>query len=206
VKVLEVLTQLVKNVAAIVLLTTFLDMILPSSRMQRFIKVVMGLFVMVALLNPLLNLLQNGPEFEAFHWQLVKSPEKNNLLSGNKLEEVNQEMFLEDYKRRIQGQMKALISLAPGVEDVEVEVDLIGGRKVGALEGIEQVRVVVYSGAKTEKEDLVLVEPVVIEKGDDRKEGIHPGLQEDKKVAETVKNTLCQYYGIKPQQVRVIVR
>lgn len=54
---MESLQTLVRNLAIILLLASFLEMLLPNKSMKGFVKLVMGLFVISAILTPLTTLL-----------------------------------------------------------------------------------------------------------------------------------------------------
>jgi stage III sporulation protein AF len=49
-----------KTVVIVILLATFVDLLLPSSTMQRYVKTVMSLFILLTLLSPILQLFQPG--------------------------------------------------------------------------------------------------------------------------------------------------
>jgi stage III sporulation protein AF len=49
-----------KTVITVILLATFVDLLLPSSTMQRYVRTVMSLFVLLTLLAPVVQLLQRG--------------------------------------------------------------------------------------------------------------------------------------------------
>lgn len=49
-----------KTVITVILLATFVDLLLPSSSMQRYVRTVMSLFILLALLSPLVNVLFKG--------------------------------------------------------------------------------------------------------------------------------------------------
>ncbi|WP_161781864.1 stage III sporulation protein AF [Thermanaerosceptrum fracticalcis] len=205
--------ELVRNVVIIVLLTTFIDLIMPSSSMQRFVKVVMGLFILVTLLNPILNLFTKGQDFEVMTWQLKTSTSTANtvLAQSDQLTATNQSLFLENYSRRIEGQMKALVKLVKGIKEVEVQVELKGGKQLGALEGIESVLVMVDTKASGEKSSSVKpVEPVRI--GSKERTAGSEGAkdaqatvdEEHKRMEREIKNTLSNYFGINPKIIKVV--
>jgi|GEM_PF-212459 len=49
-----------RNIVLIIMLATFVDMLLPSNTMQRYVKTVMSLFILLTLLSPAIQLLQHG--------------------------------------------------------------------------------------------------------------------------------------------------
>ncbi|NLT95896.1 MAG: stage III sporulation protein AF [Clostridia bacterium] len=201
---LDALSDIVKNVAVIILLTTFLDMLLPNSSMQRFVKVIMGLFVMVAVLTPILNLFET--DFELSAWQLVSLPEhkvETVLAQGEQIIKLQEEQALTEYKDRLEKQMEALIKLVPNVAFVQCQTVLEPVEQIGALARIEKVMIWVTPGQELSAQDIKPVEPVHIKIGsDNREESI------DKKVdpvmKEKIHNIIANYYNLEKENIEII--
>lgn len=129
-----ILTELVRNIIVLLLLTTFLEMVLPSSNMQRFLKVVLGLFMLVTLLNPFLNLVNR------YHQQNFA------------VQKTNQNLCRENYRQSIEKQIEYLFKITSSEQPAAVEVKLDqlgvkGGREMikGIIVTIKQER---QEGAK----------------------------------------------------------
>jgi stage III sporulation protein AF len=58
--IVEWMAGWLKTVVTVILLATFVDLLLPSSAMQRYVRTVLSLFILLALLSPLVGLLQKG--------------------------------------------------------------------------------------------------------------------------------------------------
>lgn len=50
-----------KELVLIVLLASFVDMILPSRSMERYVKLVLSLLILLTLLSPVVRLLSSSP-------------------------------------------------------------------------------------------------------------------------------------------------
>ncbi|NLL19743.1 MAG: stage III sporulation protein AF, partial [Clostridia bacterium] len=57
---MEMFQELTRNLVLLLLLATFLEMLLPKSDLTRYIRLVVGLFVLLTILQPVLDL---------FDWQ-----------------------------------------------------------------------------------------------------------------------------------------
>ncbi|MCI8647832.1 MAG: hypothetical protein HFE76_13825 [Firmicutes bacterium] len=55
---MELMKEWVKNIFILILTLTFIEMLLPLSRMEKFIKFVFSLIVMATILSPLLIFLE----------------------------------------------------------------------------------------------------------------------------------------------------
>ena len=54
----------IKNIVVILLLTSFVELLLPESDLEKYTRVVLGLFIVIAILNPILNLFNNSYNFQ----------------------------------------------------------------------------------------------------------------------------------------------
>ncbi|CAG7642250.1 stage III sporulation protein AF [Paenibacillus allorhizosphaerae] len=61
---MEWLSGWLKTVILVILLATFVDLLLPNHTMQRYVKTVMSLFLLLTLLQPLLSLLEKHTQIE----------------------------------------------------------------------------------------------------------------------------------------------
>ncbi|MCL4516366.1 MAG: stage III sporulation protein AF [Firmicutes bacterium] len=57
---IESLSQWVKNLITLVFVVTFLEMLTPDNDLKKFTRVVVGFFVLVAVISPLLDLVRGG--------------------------------------------------------------------------------------------------------------------------------------------------
>ncbi|KJS84891.1 MAG: hypothetical protein JM58_09945 [Peptococcaceae bacterium BICA1-8] len=203
---LDALSDIVKNVAIIILLTTFLDMLLPNNSMQGLIKVVMGLFVMLAILNPIVGLLKAENELTA--WQLASLPEhkvETVLAQGKKIASMQEEQALGEYKRRIESQIEALLKLVPGVADVKCTVIIEPIYKTGAIGKIEKAVIWVTPG-ELEGSTIKVnpVEPVKIKIGEDNNSPVQVEAKYDREIEERVINIVVNYYNLEKENIEVI--
>jgi len=203
---LQALSDIVKNVAIIILLTTFLDMLLPNNNMQRFIKVVMGLFVMLAILNPIISLLDKDLELSA--WQLSVPTEQEVdtvLVNGKKLNDLTQTQALDEYKGRIAQQMEALVKLIPEVGEVKCAVTISPSDKIGSIGEIKKTTIWVSLEEKNTSTNIEEVEPVRVEIGNNGKKRHKEGeVKTDDQVKKKIINIITNYYSLEKNMLEVI--
>lgn len=157
---MESLELLVRNLAIIILLGSVLEMLLPSKSMQGFVKLVMGLFVISAVLDPLTSLLKLPQSTSIPAWTEVRSEELP-VLAGNKGLDIGRNAVQEQFKQILENEIKALVLEISGVEQVNVEAFLEPSD--GGIADQPQVRQVIIqlNSAKTEM-GIKDVPPVII--------------------------------------------
>lgn len=121
---MEELKELIRNLAFILLLATFLELLLPNKTMKGFVQVVMGLFVIAAILNPLTSFLNMDYENKVPAWVKVSSTDMPVLAAEGEKADTGKTAVREQYKKIVINQIKILISAIDGVESTEVDLEL----------------------------------------------------------------------------------
>lgn len=122
---LDAVSAWIKTIILLVLFASFLELLLPSSGMQRFIRVIIGLLITLAILNPVLHVLENN-------WTDQQVPALSRSSSGaqsmsnhvGKMAGEREQLAVETYKKELARQIKATVNALEGVADVQVAVSL----------------------------------------------------------------------------------
>lgn len=122
---LLMLTAWVKNIIFIVLFASFLELLLPSNSMQRFVRVIMGLFIMLAILGPVIDVVQHSI-----------TPMQVPTLSGSggnattivkdaqNFAQQRETVVALQYKKELAQQMQVMITALEGVADAKVVIEI----------------------------------------------------------------------------------
>lgn len=120
------LTGWIKGIIYIVLFAAFLEFLLPSGQMRKFIRVIIGLFIMLAVLNPIVTILGRGQTDELLPaWRdLSRDDRKNKQPLAENLVVTEQEMTRDVYKKELSRQIRAVVMTIAGVGDAHTSVEL----------------------------------------------------------------------------------
>ncbi|MDI6709681.1 MAG: stage III sporulation protein AF [Thermoanaerobacterales bacterium] len=135
---LEALHVLVRELVVLAVLALFLELLLPAGDMRRYVRMVFGLLVIVAVVQaaagPWRGLAQ---EFSALSVQSVPAA-GDALDDGRRLWEENQARAQAGYRDGLAKQIKALAAFNPHLEVRHVEVRLAEGAEAdpGAIEEV----------------------------------------------------------------------
>ena len=122
---LDVIAEIVRNVAIITLLTPFLELLLPDSQLSRFVQMFMGLLLLAAVLNPVLGLLNLGELLNPVVIAKADTQQTAALIQeGQDLVSDLQQNAGREYLQGLEKQMEALLCFYPEVEAVEAKVTL----------------------------------------------------------------------------------
>lgn len=157
---MESLQTLVRNLAIIILMANFLEMLLPSKSMQGFVKLIMGLFVISAVLGPVTSLLHLPLNLSVPAWTEVNSHDMP-VLAGNNGLQAGKDAVQEQFKLILKNQIEALVLGVKGVEKTDVEIQF--EESAGGLMDqprVAQVNILVNS----DQTEIKSVEPINVGK------------------------------------------
>ncbi len=134
--------ELLINVTVIIFLTTVMDLLLPKSNMKAFIRMALGLFIIVTILSPILDLQQKDAWLDS--WILTDNltyDSESVMAAGEHLKAQNETRVLEEYKLKLERQINGLVYLADDVTDCRTDVELSMEERLGEMGKIKKVRI-----------------------------------------------------------------
>ncbi len=213
---MDTISEIVRTVIIIVLLASFIEMLLPGREMGGYVRLVMGLFIIIAILNPLVSWWKGERinwEIEAWSFVPDRSETEAAIAQGMELERQNRELALAEYRKRLEKQVESMAKLLPEVESANADIVLERGEQQwGVLKSIE-LRIKASTendGDGTKESTKPLVRPVeigrtgtgsVAEKNSKDKSQLTKAGNISQQVRDFVKNL----YGLRDEQIRVIV-
>jgi stage III sporulation protein AF len=207
------LTLWLKKIILLVLLAAFLDLILPNTSMQRYVKMVMGLIILLTIISPVFALFNLSQEELAL--RLDRYQEEFDKPSGqewksmaDKLLGRRDEQVTESVKSQMEAAIRTQVKEMYGVDLSAVEVNLNTDKAQNPT--ISQIRLVIGETAPDSGKSvppIQPVEPVVIAVG-------RSPTQPDKQVRpaaaqapdplhQKIAETVAREWGISSEQVSV---
>ena len=142
--VIEAVTVWVKSIIYVVLFASFLELLLPNSSMQRFIRVIMGLFILLAILNPVIGVLEtklSTDQIPALAQTGGTLPDTEILTAGTQVAGKRNQLAQEIYARDLSKQIRAMVMAIDGVANAKVTVSVAddaqsGGKAMGKINNV----------------------------------------------------------------------
>lgn len=130
---METIRAIMLNLIAIVFLTTLLDLLLPEGSMRGYVKMTMGFFVVLTLLQPVMQMIH--PEGMLQQWQMTVPAVSEDAMAvqGNLYEEQQRKMD-QLYQEKLEEQITSLLLLSTELEQFAVECDV-------AKQCLQQIRI-----------------------------------------------------------------
>nr|WP_092067321.1 stage III sporulation protein AF [Dendrosporobacter quercicolus]NSL46523.1 stage III sporulation protein AF [Dendrosporobacter quercicolus DSM 1736]SDL54182.1 stage III sporulation protein AF [Dendrosporobacter quercicolus] len=193
---IEAVSAWIKQIILLVLFASFLELLLPSSGMQRFIRVIVGLLITLAILNPVLDVVQNNWSAQQVPALSTNSTSSQSVISqANKIAGEREQLAVETYKKELGRQIKATVSALGGVADVQVAVSL-ADRKNSKFDGrIDRVTLYIKPGVSGETSRI---EPVTAGPADSGKSG-----ELSEQLKTKISKTVGELYQVSPQQLEI---
>lgn len=119
---MDVIGEIIRNVVALLLLATLLELLLPEGNIVRFIRVVIGLMLTASIMIPLLNALTVQPLKVQFEEDSEAAAAY--LQQGSELAAELQENAAGQFSLEMGSQVAALALLAEGVAAAEAQLTL----------------------------------------------------------------------------------
>lgn len=167
------LSNWLRELIMIVLLATFVDMLLPNRSMERYVKLVLSLLILLTLLSPITKLLKSDPVGELKRaMSAMDAPSDGNatleqiLAQGKRLQSNEQEQSLQWTAKELANVMKGQIEETTGARVRSVEVQLTMSKYETEMEAASSV-------------ELPVIQHVLVEMAGEGAEGeVKAGQQE----------------------------
>lgn len=140
---IDFLKSWVTNIVILVILISFLEIILPTSNMKRYINMIIGLLVILVLINPFIALITNDMSIEKEVF--------SNILEANEMSRSNKENFsdvqdnqvIELYKDSLRKEMLDLINSKTKYMIANISIGIVENREDERFGEIEEVSLIV---------------------------------------------------------------
>ncbi|MBM7622754.1 stage III sporulation protein AF [Sporohalobacter salinus] len=193
----------IRNIVVILLLTSFVELLLPESELEKYTRVVLGLFIVIAILNPILNLFNNNYNFQHITDLLTVEEEssmsKSEIMKrGKKLRNISHQEARNNYKRQLNRQITALLSFDEELPERSVKVNLDSNNK------IKKIIIELHNKRvdKSQFDQEIRVDDIEIG-NETQKRNSKSNQKSFSKVSSKIKKQLANFYNLNYEQIVV---
>jgi len=188
---MDVITEIVKNLLVIIIISSFLEIMLPDGNIKPFVRFAIGLFILIAVLSPALAFIYDDRDFQISLWddrvdeQVSKEIENGSQKIQQQINGQSNELMRE----KLEGQISAVAILVPGVDDVQSEVTV-------GEDGLPlKLQLIVRPGGKKTVDE---VEPVNVFGSSQEK-----SYTEQEEIQKKILQVMNNLYGIEPENIQI---
>lgn len=196
------LKQWVRDLATLVLLAGTVEMLVPMGGLKKYVRMVMGLLVMVSILNPVLALW----EAEVHLDEALLQNERSSLPSMNQIEsDANRyrarirSQVSEQFQKQVEAQAAQIAQTQDGVGAASAAAEIVHA-KDGGLQ-VQRLQVHIRPG----QSDQAVVKPVEPVRIGQTERADEPAPAQTR-LAEQVRRSVAAGLGLDPRHVTVTVK
>ncbi|AST59144.1 stage III sporulation protein AF [Thermoanaerobacterium thermosaccharolyticum] len=190
---MEMVKNWILQIAYISILAIVFELLIPSSNMKKYVKVVIGLTIMIAIINPILGFLKNGVDVNStlereynYNSIDINSMTKQAEIERNKL-------IVDEYKKRLNEQIKERILDIIDASDVEVESTIIedlNDKNFGVIKNVH----VVLSNVKYKMVNDINDGKIIIDTSKTEEKG---------QILDDIKNDISKFYNVPLKNITI---
>lgn len=207
---MEILRELIQTIIVIVVLAVLVEMLLPGGDMRRYVKMVMGLLIIMAVLQAAAGVMNSRfmQDVPAVTLSDTSAPPLEVIMAaGEELAAKDRDKAAQQFSEGLSRQVLALAGMYSEVQAIDAKVVLDGENS-----DIKEITIVLCAAdvkqgqdAKSIKDDSG-VQPVVVDiDGKNAAEDLNPVqtvTPEQKKAAAKLTAVVAEFYNIKHSQVK----
>ena len=194
-----------QNIAMIIIFTTFVNLIMPSGDFEKYIKIVLGLIVMMTILAPIHTILfKNKPNYTDIlkRYQLDIEQTTAHIESGIFLD-TQKDIILDDYGEKLTPQMTAIAEKSNKVKVLSMAINFnedIVSQEFGKVTGIDMV--IQHTTPETQK-NIINVPKIRI---GTKKIANHHMEDLEGQIEKDIKDSLIDFYNLSNVNINITVQ
>jgi len=121
----NILRSWVLNIVTIIVFVTFLEILLPNSSIKKYIKMIVGLLIMLVILSPVLELVNGNIKIENEILKTSAQIEQKSLqANASQLESEQSKQMIAMYKKNIERDIRDRIEHENKLEVLNINLDI----------------------------------------------------------------------------------
>lgn len=211
---LEFLRSWIINIVTITILLVLFEIIMPSGKIKKIIRLIAGFVMLIAVINPVLALknksfdLGNNVISDSMYLDKNELEASSRLLKDKQMKQVS-----EVYKKKVISSIQEQAEKVDGVSEAKADIEINEDYTSDRFGEITKVNLQIKRGKK--QSDSVKINSVMpvkkiditlpFMKGNNKKQAVPPNDNESKKLSEQVKQSINKSFEIKKDNIIVTV-
>lgn len=204
---IDAISLWIKQIVLVVMFTTFVDFLIPENKFLKYIKVFLGLLVMLAIINPLLQIFQKDIHSTAITLAFEDFVDKNTIkYNANIMNKKNNELAINKYKDKVEKHLTQEIKNISiyDVKNVRIAIDEDDSdENFGRITQLSVVLVKEPDKKNESKKEKISVETIKIGYDKSEKENIDIEREQKNNEVENIKEYLHITFGIPKENIHI---
>ncbi|MDF2546472.1 MAG: spoIIIAF [Anaerosolibacter sp.] len=193
------------NIVMVVIFISFVELLLPSSSMKKYIKMVVGLLVILVILNPIIELLYGdiNVQDEIFKSTVMIEREALSKDAAGFQKSRNQQMIAM-YKEKISEHLRDKIGYEYDVRLENARIEIEEDTENKDFGKIKEIHLVLTEGNKMSEEQIAIENidqvSIAVNGGPSKTPSNKP---EDLYIISDIKNSISRFYDIEEDNINI---
>lgn len=208
---IQAISQYTQSIAMIIIFTSIINLIMPSGNFQKYIKMVLGLIVIITILAPINTLIfKNKPDYTDILKRYETDIESTSMKKSTSMQihsgqylEAQKEIILDSYKEKLIPQMTDIIEKSDKVAVTALNLGFdedIESAKFGTITTINMT----VSQVEEERNKKIIKVPKI--KVGTKQIQSYSGDQVAAQIEEKIKTCLIDFYNLSSVNINIIVQ
>lgn len=120
---IDFLKDWIFNIVTLAVFITIIELLIPSGKVKKYINLISGFILLIALINPFLKLIDKGIDFKMFQISNSNFLDRSELAANSKLlEDKQNKEIAEVYRKKIIGELEDGLKSTEGIADLKADV------------------------------------------------------------------------------------
>lgn len=153
IKIIEFLRNWTTNLVIFIIIISFLEMILPAGSMRRFVKVTIGLIIILVIINPFIKLVQGDIDIENEVFKNIENQYNYRENDYSEFESSQDHLIEEMYIEEIKKQIEHTVIEKTDYVVVKSNIKIDRNKNTDNYGGIEKIALTLEEGRRVNKEE-----------------------------------------------------
>ncbi len=195
---IQEISAIVRDIVIIIVVASFIELLLPKNEFQRYVRLVVGLLIILVFLNPLSQFINLSPDLapEFLFAQARLEGEIDTIDNAD----LFQDRVSEEYKKRLVEEIKRRIYNKVG-EKFTIRVDVILVKEESFSPEIESVFISLMAGQNEDSTERI--KPVIIDIGSQKENSEETTTRHYSAYESEIQEDIAKYFMLDKKQVEI---
>lgn len=193
------------NIVSVVIFITIVELILPNSSMKKYIKMIVGLLVMLVIINPILDLMHGKVKLEEDVFRTSSAIHKQELvLNLNHFKGTQQKQIISVYKDNIEKYIKDQIEFNNKIRVLSIDSSIEENVDSKEFGNIKELAIVLSNSENNlSKKGIQPVSNVVININENRE---NDKIEKNENILKEIKEHISKYYSLDKDKININIQ
>lgn len=192
----------IKNISICIIFTAFVEMLLPNDNFKKYINLVLGFIIIIAILNPIKNFMSSADQIDFKVFSISSKINNDLLLNQKNIQNKQKDLIISTYKQQLEQQIKKIISEQTDLEIENISIEVDEDFESDTFSQIQHIELYAQSqenAVKEEQMNIATVEKIIIGQNKEDKNS------RDKELEKTLKTLISNFYKLNQDNIYIIV-